>query len=70
MASDRKSVAAEGRDFGNVIGQWLDPFAQSETQATVDASAGTDTAIPFSEWCVIPVALAFVIGEMLYQFTR
>jgi hypothetical protein len=69
MASDRKTVAAEDRDFSSAIGGWLDPFAQDG--ATVATGADSDAEpLPFSEWCVIPVALAFVIGDMILQFWR
>lgn len=69
MASDQKTVAAEQVDFSSVIGAWLDPFAQ-EASAAAAATQSDAEPLPFSEWCVLPVALVIVIGDMVWQFLR
>jgi hypothetical protein len=70
MASDRKTFAAEDSGLGSVVGDWLDPFASDDTAAIARSQVDADDGIPFSEWCVIPVALAIVVGDMIYQFMR
>lgn len=67
MASDHKTIAAEDTDLSSAIGGWLDPFAQDG--ATIATAVESDAEpLPFAEWCVVPVALAFVIGDMVLQF--
>lgn len=68
MASDRKSITAEGSDLGNVVGAWLDPFAQDASAAASRTQTDAEPGIPFSDWCIIPVAFAIVIGDMILQF--
>lgn len=68
MTSDNRINSAAATDTGldNVLGEWLDPFAV-ETAVTA-ADDVEDRGFEFSEWCVIPVALLFVIGDMVLTF--
>ena len=71
MTSDHRThtAAAEHTDLGNVLGEWLDPFAEDATLATEIAEASDEAkGFEFSEWCVIPVAMLIVIGDMVVQF--
>jgi hypothetical protein len=74
MASDRRTstAAAENTDLGNVLGEWLDPFAEDAATQGTEAAEASDEArgFEFSEWCVIPVAMLIVIGDMVVQFLR
>ena len=69
MTSDNKTYAAAAKDTGldNVLGEWLDPFAADATSVGEEAEA-EDRGFEFSEWCVLPVAALFVIGDMVLQF--
>ena len=75
MASEHRTLAAQGKelgsDLGSLVGDWLDPFAgQAETAAVSDRAVEGEESLPFSEWCVVPVALAFIIGDMILQFMK
>ena len=64
---NEKSVAQsqESDAFTEVAG-WLDAFPESAEHT--EAKAANPNAIPFSEWCIVPIALLFIIGDMLFEF--
>ena len=68
MASDRKTIAAEDHGLGSIVGDWLDPFAQEASAAASRTAADDEDRLPFSEWCVLPIAALIVIGDMILQF--
>ncbi len=73
MTSDHRTnaTAAEGTGLDNLLGEWLDPFAADTTSvAAADDADAEERGFEFSEWCVIPVAALFVIGDMVLQFLR
>jgi hypothetical protein len=73
VSTDRTIAKPQVSDEVAEVSGWLDMFPETAdsaaaTQQVQKVQEAQTSSIPFSEWCVIPVAVFIIIADMLFQF--
>src|ERR1043165_8796152 len=68
VSKDKTIAQTHGSDAMDQVSGWLDMFPETADQAAAtERTESSAFSIPFSDWCIIPVALLFILGDMLFQ---
>ena len=69
MSTDKTIAKPQVSDEVAEVSGWLDMFPETaDRAAATEKVQEAEASIPFSEWCVIPIAVLIIVADMLFQF--